>query len=50
MVGSRHRQHAQKGGGGAENVFHTRDELHRIPGDLCLDVVRAAAASARPEV
>jgi hypothetical protein len=49
MVGSRHRQHAQKGGGGSENVFHTRDELHRIPGELCDDVV-AAAASARPEV
>jgi hypothetical protein len=49
MVGSQHRQHAQKGGGGADGgVYHSRDELHRIPDGLCDDVV--AAASARPEV
>ena len=48
MIGSRHLAHAQKGGGGVTNAFHSRDELHRIPGELCDDVV--AAASARPEV
>ena len=40
MVGTRHLEHAQKGGGGAENVFHSRDELHQIPEGLCEDVVR----------
>ncbi len=39
-VGSRHLEHAQKGGGGTTNAFHTRDELHRIPDGLCADVVR----------
>jgi hypothetical protein len=39
MLGTRHREHAQKGGGGADNVYHTRDELHRIPRGLCMDVV-----------
>ena len=50
MRGSRHLAHAQKGGGGVTNAYFSRDELHRIPGELCDDVVRAAAASARPEV
>jgi hypothetical protein len=51
MRGTRHLAHAQKGGGGVTNAYHSRDELHRIPGELCDDVVRAAAgASARPEV
>ena len=40
MVGSRHLAHAQKGGGGATNAYHSRDELHRIPEGLCADVVR----------
>ena len=39
MVGNIHMEHAQKGGGGASNVYHTRDELHRIPPGLCMDVV-----------
>jgi SAM-dependent methyltransferase len=39
MVGNIHMEHAQKGGGGASNVYHTRDELHRIPQGLCMDVV-----------
>ena len=39
MVGNIHMEHAQKGGGGASNVYHTRDELHKIPPGLCLDVV-----------
>jgi hypothetical protein len=40
MIGSQHRAHAQRGGGGATNAYHTRDELHRIPEGLCEDVVR----------
>ena len=40
MRGTRHLAHAQKGGGGVTNAFHSRDELHRIPGELCDDVVR----------
>jgi hypothetical protein len=39
MVGKQHKEHAQKGGGGVEDVYHSRDELHRIPHGLCLDVV-----------
>ncbi len=39
MVGNIHMEHAQKGGGGANNVYHTRDDLHRIPPGLCMDVV-----------
>ncbi len=44
MVGSRHLAHAQKGGGGVTNAYHSRDELHRIPGGLCDDVVRGCEA------
>ena len=40
MIGTRHLQHAQKGGGGTEDIYHSRDELHRIPEGLCADVVR----------
>jgi hypothetical protein len=39
MVGNIHMEHAQKGGGGASNVYHTRDALHKIPDGLCMDVV-----------
>ena len=39
MRGTQHLQHAQKGGGGATNAYHTRDELHRVPEGLCQDVV-----------
>ncbi len=42
MVGRWHRQHAQRGGGGAENVHHSLDQLHSIPPDLCADIVEAA--------
>ena len=42
IIGSKHRAHAQKGGGGATNAYHTRDELHRIPEGLCRDVVRGS--------
>ena len=39
MVAGRHLCHAQKGGGGATNKYHTRDELHRIPPSLCKDII-----------
>ena len=35
MIDRKHRQHAQRGGGGAESISHTLDELHRIPPELC---------------
>ena len=38
MVGRKHREHAQKGGGGAENVYHSLDQLHSIPPALCADM------------
>ena len=41
MVGRRHREHAQKGGGGADNVYHSLDQLHSIPPDLCADILVA---------
>ena len=31
MVGSRHLAHAQKGGGGHTNAYHTLHQLHYIP-------------------
>jgi hypothetical protein len=40
MVGGRHREHAQKGGGGADNIYHSTDHLHRIPPELCADILR----------
>ena len=40
MVGRRHKQHAQRGGGGAEpSVRHSIDRLHSIPPGLCSDVI-----------
>ena len=35
MVGRRHKEYAQRGGGGAESRGHSTDELHRIPAALC---------------
>ena len=40
MRGRRHLEHAQRGGGGTEDIYHSRDELHRVPELLCRDVVR----------
>ena len=40
MRGRRHLDHAQKGGGGVDDTYHSRDELHRVPEELCRDVVR----------
>ena len=42
MVGMRHREHAQKGGGGTDNTYHTTDDLHRIPPDICTAALRQA--------
>ena len=47
MLGTRHIEHAQKGGGGTEDIYHTRDELHRIPQGLCEDVVRWCEAEVK---
>ncbi len=38
MVGSSHMEHAQQGGGGVSNRSHSRDELHRIPRLLVLEI------------
>ena len=40
MVGSRHMSHAQKGGGGVTDKYHTLDELHSIPRGLVEDILR----------
>ena len=47
MRGTRHLAHAQKGGGGVTNAYFSRDELHRIPGELCDDVVRGCEGQCR---
>ena len=39
MEGGRHKAHAQKGGGGTTNRYHSTDELHRIPPDLCVEIL-----------
>ena len=42
MIGTKHLQHAQRGGGGAEaggRMFHTMDELHSIPEGLVEDML-----------
>ena len=49
MIGRRHKEHAQKGGGGVESRWHTRDELHRIPAALCEDVLAQVENGARVE-
>jgi hypothetical protein len=45
MIGTRHKAHAQKGGGGSSNAYHSTDDLHRIPPGLCEDVVRWCEAA-----
>jgi hypothetical protein len=39
MVGRRHKEHAQKGGGGLEPKYKSRDELHRIPEPLVREIL-----------
>ena len=40
MIKRRHICHAQKGGGGITNRYHTRDELHSIPEGLVREILR----------
>ena len=39
MIGKKHKNHAQRGGGGAESVCHSLDKLHSIPPTLCEDIL-----------
>ena len=39
MIGNRHKEHAQKGGGGLEPRYKSRDELHTIPESLILEIL-----------
>jgi hypothetical protein len=50
MRGTRHLEHAQKGGGGCQNTYHTWDELHRIPEGLCMEIVAFAAGGSAEEM
>ena len=45
MVGRRHKEHAQRGGGGCMSKSHTLDELHSIPPDLCSDILAQVEAA-----
>ena len=40
MIGSRHTEHAQRGGGGAVPRIKTADDLHRIPEGLIEEILR----------
>ena len=40
MVGSRHIEHAQRGGGGVSGRYHSLDELHSIPNGLIKEIFR----------
>ena len=39
MIGKKHKTHAQRGGGGAESVYYSLDQLHSIPPILCEDIL-----------
>ena len=39
MIGSKHKEWAQKGGGGAESVYHSLDQLHSIPSGLVREIL-----------
>ena len=43
MIGSIHKEWAQRGGGGVINKYHTQDELHSIPSELCRSVLAQAS-------
>jgi len=45
MIGSRHGEYAQCGGGGAEPRHKTRDELHAIPPALVIEMLRQVNAA-----
>ena len=40
MCGGRHKEHAQKGGGGSMPRYKSRDELHSIPQGLVCEICR----------
>ena len=40
MCGTRHKEHAQKGGGGSMPRYKSRDELHSIPEGLVCEICR----------
>ena len=48
MVGRRHLEMAQRGGGGTTNRYHTRDELHSIPEGLVREIFRQLANAQGP--
>ena len=48
MVGKKHLELAQLGGGGYTNRYHTRDELHRIPEGLVREILRQLANAQGP--
>ena len=50
MISGRHIEHAQKGGGGVSNRYHATDDLHRIPADLCQDILSQVEAKLEPLV
>ena len=39
MIGKRHKQHAQKGGGGYQPCYKSTDTLHKIPEGLCREIL-----------
>ena len=39
MIGTKHSQHAQKGGGGSHPSYKSTDTLHRIPEGLCHSIL-----------
>ena len=48
MVGSRHLEYAQQGGGGVSNKRHSLDELHSIPRKLVEVILRQVVNAAGP--
>ena len=45
MIGRKHKEYAQQGGGGSVSKSHTVDQLHSIPPDLCIDIVAQVEAA-----
>ena len=45
MCGTRHKEHAQKGGGGSMPRYKSRDELHSIPEGLVCEICRQIESS-----
>ena len=45
MIGRKHMEHAQRGGGGCTSKSHTLDRLHSIPPDLCSDILTQVEAA-----